>query len=129
MTAPPQHFGAHDGAALLVSKLTQLFQTSVKARAKRVVSVIVEAGVLPPGVDVRIDLVLSSTAPAQIVHGAVGNACIQQRTRQIVLIELRIGARATDAAHVDQMLDSSTFKQSDEDIKAVGGMPDGGKGP
>src|SRR5258708_7210812 len=53
VASPPHGFCAHDGAAPRVSEVPQCRQPAAKAFAHRVVRVIVEALVLPEGVDIR----------------------------------------------------------------------------
>lgn len=53
MTSPPNRFSAHDGALSRMSDLAKPSQTSLKFVAHGVVSIIVEALVLPEAVDRR----------------------------------------------------------------------------
>src|SRR5262249_6814650 len=70
---------------------------------------------------------LSSAKSAKLRNVLVGHAVPLERARQLVLIELRVGARPRHGSHIGEGGDADGLQQAQEFIERPRGMPDGEK--
>src|SRR3569623_1176405 len=114
MATPPHCLGAHDGAAMCAAQGAQSRQAGGKRRRQRIVGKIAKARNLPIAIGRRRRVTLPSPEPAELGKGVVADLPGREARRQIVTVELRIGARAWDRSHVDDEVDSGFAEQIDE---------------
>src|SRR5258708_12581068 len=113
--APPPHgFCAHHGAAPLLSEVPQCRQPAPKAFAHCVVGVIVEALVLPEGVDISRRIARASAQASQRCNVLVSDFVCGERFRQNIPVILWIGARARHSANVSHERHAGASQQIDE---------------
>jgi hypothetical protein len=114
MAPPPQCFRAHDGAALVASKLAEAGNTGSKTIAHGVVRVIVKTRVLPECIDSRRYMAIPATEPAERRNVLISDAEGGQRLQQCILIILWVCARAGHRTDVDDKRDIGALQQTDK---------------
>ena len=92
MTSPPNRLCAHNGTPLGMAQFTQSHQAGLKILAHRVISVIVEAGVLPKSVHRWWHRCALSPETPELCDVLVIYPKLRQRYWEHVPIELWIGA-------------------------------------
>jgi hypothetical protein len=90
MAAPPDGFGAHDRGACGVTPFAQPREAGVEFLAQSVVSVVVEAGVLPESVDRRRYAALRPAQAAKRRQMLVADLSFGERSGEHVAVELRV---------------------------------------
>jgi hypothetical protein len=114
MTAPPQHFGAHDRAGLLASTGEQRAKRSLELTGLGVVRVVLERANLPAGVTSRLCGLRRPATSAEVALLDEADAVARQLLRKSVRIELRVRTRAREVADVDKCLHAVRAQRSDE---------------
>jgi hypothetical protein len=125
VAAPPQQLGAHDRTSLRRANLLQSDKPVVKRFRHGVIGKIAEALIFPERVRRSGKQVLASAPATQFRDMDVIDPIFAQRLRQAIPIELRVGSRTRNGAHIDQHSDIAALQYLDELVSRAGGMTDG----
>jgi hypothetical protein len=122
MASPPNALRAHDGAVAPARERPQAIEPALERLARGVVGIVVKALVLPERIRRRGHLPLPAAQAAEFSDVSVVDAVSRQGLRQYIEIELRIGARTRDSAHVRSKRHVRLAQQRDELVYRAVGM-------
>lgn len=125
MASPPDGLCAHDARTGGVTEFAQISEARTERLAHRVIGVIVEACVVPEGVDLGRHARLLSAKSPERGHMLVRDAMRRERGGENVAVELRIGPRTRNGPHVDDELDFGGLEQRDKLFRWASRMSDG----
>jgi hypothetical protein len=125
VAAPPDGLGTHDRACFTLGELEQGAQRILESSRFSVVRIIVKRPELPAGVHAHAYELTLGAPSAERLHVSIGDSCTPERRSQGLAVKPRVGPRARNASHVNDMNHSKCVEYVDELTRAARGMPDG----
>lgn len=114
VAAPPNSFGTHDGAAIVMGQRAQLIQSRSECFGCGVIGIVSEGGDLPECIERWRRALLPVPQTAKSRQMSVGYSSTGERFGESLGVELRICPRARDRTHIDEQIDGYLLEQSQE---------------
>ncbi len=121
VAAPRNRLGAHDRGGLESRESQHIFKRLLELARFHVVGVRAEAGVTPLRV---VRIAAPPPPPTKRWQVSVSQACIDQRSLEAGLREVRVSRRCGEGANIDQMCRAFPCKQSEKLLERTGRVPD-----
>lgn len=114
VAAPPYRFGAHDRAPVLTASKPQPGEAGGEGRRQGIVRIVPKTASPPKGVGRGVRSARLSPEAAELGDMLVAYLPRCQRFGELLLIELRVGARPRHRPYVDNEVDTGLLQEIDE---------------